>query len=271
MISDITVILTLYKTPKSKIKNLKQYNNLKLIIFDQKSNQSNRNQLKKILNFDFKYYFSPKNIGLSKSSNFLLSKVKTQYCLFTQPDIFINKNTIKLLKKAIKKRKDIIFVAPNHNKKNKLTKKINILPKYKIVKKLKAACMLCDTKKLKKIGFFDEDFFLYWEDIALMKKINNSNYKMILVENASVLHDSSQSSENNLKTTHVRNLNFMYGELLYDYKENKLRTTKVFRKLFQSLIFFFFNIVFFRLKEALNNFSKLFGVLKFIRFYIMRF
>ena len=41
MISDITVILTLYKTPKSKIKNLKQYNNLKLIIFDQKSNQKN--------------------------------------------------------------------------------------------------------------------------------------------------------------------------------------------------------------------------------------
>ena len=36
--------------------------------------------------------------------------------------------------------------------------------------------MLCDVKKLKKIGFFDEDFFLYWEDIDLIERINNSKF-----------------------------------------------------------------------------------------------
>ena len=40
--------------------------------------------------------------------------------------------------------------------------------------------MMCDVKKLKKIGFFDEDYFLYWEDIDLMKKLIVSNIKWSL-------------------------------------------------------------------------------------------
>ena len=28
--------------------------------------------------------------------------------------------------------------------------------------------MMCDTKKVKKLGFFDENFFLYWEDKDLI-------------------------------------------------------------------------------------------------------
>ena len=31
--------------------------------------------------------------------------------------------------------------------------------------------MLCDLKKVKKLGFFDENFFLYWEDIDLMENL----------------------------------------------------------------------------------------------------
>ena len=269
MKSDITVILTLYKTPKSKIETLKQYKKFKIIVFDQNSNGLIKKEIKKILQSNFKYYYSPKNIGLSKSSNFLLSKVKTKYCLFTQPDILIDERSINLLQKAIKINKNAIFVAPRHNKKIKYNK-INNLPKYNIVKNLKAACMLCDVSKLKKIGFFDDDFFLYWEDVYLMRKINKSNYKMILVNNASAFHDDSKSSETNFKTDFIRNLNFMYGELLYDYKTNKLKVVKIIRKFFQNLIFFIFNIVIFQLKEALNNIAKITGTLKFIKFYVKK-
>ena len=37
--------------------------------------------------------------------------------------------------------------------------------------------MVCDVDKLKKIGFFDEDYFLYWEDIDLIKKLMNQILK----------------------------------------------------------------------------------------------
>ena len=193
MKSDITVILTLYKTPKSKIKKLKQYKNFKTILFDQDSDGLIKNEIKKILNFNFKYYFSSKNIGLSKSSNFLLSKVKTKYCLFTQPDILIDEKSINLLKKTINIRRDVIFVAPTHNKKTK-SKKLNNLPKYTIVRNLKAACMLCDVNKLKKIGFFDDDFFLYWEDADLCRRLRATGDHVRYVQDATAIHRVGQSN-----------------------------------------------------------------------------
>jgi len=259
---DITVILTLYKTPINKLDNLRNYENYKIIIFDQGKNNYAKKYLKNKLNLNFKYYNSKKNIGLSKASNFLLSKVRTKYCLFTQPDILINNFSIQILYKTIQKKKDIIFVSPNHKKtsKNKFD--------YKILKKLNFSCIMCDVKKLNKIGFFDEDFFLYWEDIFLERKINLTKYKMAMALNALVKHDGSNSSENTYKTDFVRFSNFLYGELVYDFKLKKLRFIKIFRKLMQNIILFIFNILFFQLKGSLKNIAYIIGILKFTIFYM---
>ena len=112
-------------------------------------------KIKKKLKRNLKYYFSEKNIGLSKASNFLLEKVKSKYLLFTQPDIIINKKSIFSLEKVFKKDKKIIFVTPTISRIIKPVKKRKIIFK----KNIKAACMMCDLKKLKKIKFFDEDYF----------------------------------------------------------------------------------------------------------------
>ena len=266
MIKNISTILTLYKTPLNKLNNLKQYKDFKLFLFEQEGNKFSEKKLRKILKFKFKYYFSNKNIGLSKASNFLLSRVKSKYLLFTQPDILIKKKEILNLQKIFRINKDIIFVTPNmfQNKKSKKNK-------IRYTKKIKAACVLCDVEKLKKIEFFDEDFFLYWEDIDLMKRINHLEYKMVVAENIFAVHHSSQSSENNIKIQHLRTLNFIFGELVYDLKYRKFRFIKVARKLVQNFILFFFNLIRFQLKDSLNNFSKICGTLKFILYYIKKY
>ena len=266
MIKNISTILTLYKTPLSKLNNLKQYKDFKLLLFEQEGSKFSEKKLRKILMFKFKYYFSKKNIGLSKASNFLLSKVKSKYLLFTQPDILIKKKEILNLQKIFRINKNIIFVTPNMflNKKNRKNR-------IRYVKKIKAACILCDVEKLKKIGFFDEDFFLYWEDIDLMKRINHSKYKMVIADNIFAKHHSSQSSENNLKIQHLRTLNFIFGELVYDLKYQNFRFIKVARKLVQNFVLFFFNLIRFQLKGSLNNFSKVCGTLKFILYYIKKY
>ena len=48
-IKEISVILTLYKTPKEKLKNLLSYKNFKLLVFDQEGNKSTEKYLKKNL------------------------------------------------------------------------------------------------------------------------------------------------------------------------------------------------------------------------------
>ena len=120
---------------------------------------------------------------------------------------------------------------------------------------------------MKKIGFFDEDFFLYWEDIDLMKRINQSKYKMVIANNIYSNHHSSQSSENSFKTEHIRKLNFMFGELVYDLKYKKFRFIKIIRKIIQNFVLFFFNLIRFHLQDSLNNFSTLCGLIKFILYY----
>ena len=266
MIKNISTILTLYKTPLNKLDNLKQYKDFNLFLFEQEGSKLSKKRLRKILKFKFKYYFSKKNIGLSKASNFLLSRVKSKYLLFTQPDILIKKREILNLQKIFRINKNIIFVTPNMFQKKKDKKN-----KIRYTKKIKAACILCDVEKLKKIGFFDEDFFLYWEDIDLMKRINHSKYKMVIADNIFAKHHNSQSSENNIKTQHLRTLNFTFGELVFDLKYQKFRFIKVVRKLVQNFVLFFFNLIRFELKDSLNNFSKVCGTLKFILYYVKKY
>ena len=266
MNKNISVILTLYKTPIDKLNNLNLYKKFPLIIFEQEGSLYSGKEIKKKLKRNFKYYFSEKNIGLSKASNFLLKKVKSKYLLFTQPDIIIDKKSIFNLEKVFKKNKEIIFVTPTISRIIKPVKKRKIIFK----KNIKAACMMCDVKKLKKIKFFDEDYFLYWEDIDLMKKINRTNYKMVMVNYIFAKHLSSQSSEDNLKTKFLRSSNFTFGEFIYDYKYKKLRIIKILRKILQNLILFFFNLFIFQFKKSFIYLSNIYGVLKFILYYLKK-
>ena len=262
MNKDITVIITLYKTPIEKFKALNQYKNYKVIIFAQNEDKYYEEIIKKNSKIKFKYYFSKSNIGLSKATNYMISKVKTKYFLFTQPDIFIDEKSIQYLKNPFKNRDNLIFTAPSYKR---------IREKgFEIKTKLNAACMMCDTKKTKKIGFFDNDFFLFWEDVYLMRKINMSKFKMLLIKNAIAKHSPGSSSVNNVKVLFIRNLNFKYGEYLYDFKIKRFRLIKLIRQFFQSIIFFVLGSLSLNKNIAVKHIAGFFAIIKFVNFCIKK-
>ena len=263
MSKDITIIITLYKTPIKVLKNLEQYRNFKVLIFEQEGSLDSKKKLGESLNINFNYYYSKKNIGLSKASNILLKKVKTKYCVFTQADIEISFKSIIALKKHMLINKNIIIVGPNF-KKNKIVKN------FEFVKKINTACLFIDVKKMKKIGFFDEDFFLYWEDIELIDRINLTNYRILKVNNIFANHYISQSSIKDNKTEFLRAQNLIFGELLYDYKNKKLRFIKIIRKIIKVSSIISVNIFILRLKSSLINLGYLTGIIKFVKFYLRK-
>ena len=57
MRSELTVIITLFKTPIDKLKTLKQYNKYPILIFDQ-STKDNSKKISENLNFNFQYFHS---------------------------------------------------------------------------------------------------------------------------------------------------------------------------------------------------------------------
>lgn len=257
--NDLTVILTLYKTPKNNLQYLTNYKKFKTLVFDQEGKIENEKILRKKFGKKLKYFSSKKNIGLSKASNFLLSKVETKFFLFTQPDVLITESSINELYKIICKNNKLIILSPNHQK--KINDDTN---EYSYKKKINYSCILCDTMKINNIGFFDEDFFLYWEDIHLEEKINNSIYKMAIANNVEVKHFSSQSSKKNYLTNYIRKKNYLYGEFVFDYKKKRLRYLKITRKIIQNIILFFFHLFIFRFNNSLENIANLNGITKFI-------
>ena len=260
---EITVIIILYNTPEKTIHNLKQYKNFRLMILDQGSLNDSKKKIQNILGFKFKYYHSKKNLGLSKGINFLIKKTKTKYCMTTEPDIFIDQKSILNLKKNIRLKKNFLIVSPSYSK-NKRFKN------YKISKNIDLSCVLFETKKMIKFKFYDDDFFFFWTDIDLIKRINNSNFEMIEAKNSFAKHQMSRSSKTTLYVNFLRDKSYKYGELVFDYKYNKLRLLKIIRQLFQNLIGICFYLVIFNKKKIFRNIAYFIGILNFVFFYLKK-
>ncbi len=241
------------------LNNLVQYKDFKLFIFDHDI-QNNKSKISSILKKKFYYNFSKFNVGLSKATNFLISKVKTKYFLFTQADIKISKKSISALLSAFRQDKNIIFAAPVLKK--SFTK--GIKAKFQYQNDLDASVMMCDTKKVKKLGFFDENFFLYWEDKDLMQRAKKSNFKMVKVLHSNAVHLGGKSTQKDTNTKLVRKINFKYGEFVFDLKYKRLRLLKIIRNFFKNSIFLIFNIFLFNKSGLINNYSNIAGTLKFI-------
>jgi GT2 family glycosyltransferase len=270
-LKDITIIITLYQTPLSQLSKLIQYKNFKIIFLDQCGTKNFKNNIKKVIGTNFDYFSTKTNIGLSKAANFLLSKVKTRFCLFTQADIMIDSYSVYLLKLALLKNTNYIFAGPKFIK--RIDKKINknisfYFPRIIKAKSINAACFLLDVKKVRKIGFFDQDFFLYWEDIFLMKEINKSKYKIAYVDQAKAVHEIGKSTKSNYKIFLIRNMNFKFGEYLFDYKMSQFRPIKILRNILRFPFYFIFFLLTLQFLKSYIKLSEFFGAIKFIYFYL---
>ena len=215
---DITVLILLYKTSKSLLKNLIIYKNFPVMILDQSNNADTKKYLKNILPNIQYYGLKKKNCGFAVAQNYLIRKVKTKYFFSTQPDIKISVKSILALKINFDKFKNCLVSVP----------KINGLKNYKINKKNTGRQLVVDTmigaafmakkKKFTKFGMFDEDFFFYWEDIDFSSRIKNKGYKIYINLDSIAFHKSGTSSKNDFQTLLIRNINFKFGEYLFSFK-----------------------------------------------------
>ena len=262
VISDITIILLLYKTPLKLIKNFEVFKKFKVVVLDQSNDKNFKKKLTKILPNIKNYSITNQNNGYARGINTLVKKVKTKYFFYTQADVNINKNSILELKKTIiRHKKNAIIAIPLINKKkpNKFVKEVE-------VSSMIGATFFCEKKKFRKIGMFDENFFFYWEDIDLSRRIQKSNFKIYETQKSKAVHQNGNSSLNGYRTDLIRNKNFIFGELLYDFKGGKIKTIKILRKFFQNIFLLILNLVLLKFRNSNINLAKILGIIKFIIF-----
>ena len=138
-----------------------------------------------------------------------------------------------------------------------------ILTKTKI-KKLKGFAMFLNLIQFKEIGFFDENFFIYLEEIDLCKRLQNKNKKIYLDKKIIIDHigGSSHNEKINLEMELSRNWHWMWSLFYFNKKHfgylNALLS--VSKKLFTSLIkTIFYGLIFnnYKKKIYLQRFSGL--------------
>lgn len=259
---DITIIILLFNTPNKFLKNLKNYKNFQIAILDQSNDFKTKKKIKRILPNIFYYKVTENNYGFAKAINLLTKKVKTKFFLCTQPDVKIDPKSILNLKKVFNKKKDCIISLPkiasyrNYKFANKKRKIIT-------VENMIGAIFLTKKKLFDKINKFDEDFFFYWEDVELSRRIKNSKFKIYLNKDSKAFHFAGQSTTTTFKSKFIKNVNFKFGEYLYQYKYSELKMIKIFREPITKFSLIFFYLLTMQFRKLDINFFYLIGIMKF--------
>ncbi len=172
---------------------------------------------------------SEKNVGFGAGHNIAVKKVESQYHAIINPDIVLCENVIKKMADYMDKNPDIGLLSPRicfPDGRDQILGKRNPHMKYLIASRLRGdepsellkeyAMLDCDLSKptrienatgcfmllrtdvLKKLGGFDEGYFMYFEDADLARRVNEIS-KCIYYPDAIVNHVWGRESKRNFK------------------------------------------------------------------------
>ena len=220
-VRDITVIITSFRSGE-KIKNcLNSIDKGIKVLLIENSNDSN---LKKNIEKEFsnvECILTGSNFGYGKSNNIGLKKVITKYALILNPDTTLHRTAIENFIKITKKINKFAIMGPYiQDEKDKENKNYlnNLQPAQ--VSNIKGFAMFLNLSEFKDIGFFDESFFFYFEEIDLCKRLINNGKKIYLVPDIVIHHEGGASHEESIKNEMElsRNWHWMWSTFNYHRK-----------------------------------------------------
>tara|TARA_B100000963_G_scaffold133066_1_gene115886 strand:+ start:668 stop:1501 length:834 start_codon:yes stop_codon:yes gene_type:complete len=191
---------------------------------------------------NLKVFIMNNNNGFGKANNFGILNSNTEYLFLINPDTKIYKSEIDEMIKIIQ-NVDFAIAAPQVIEKFKVYKQNKANRDYISVNEVRGMAMLLNKKKFSG-SFFDENFFLYLEEIDLCKRVKNMGEKIIEV-NVEVSHLGNQShSDNSFEIEMSRNWHWMWSKFYFSKKYKGFTLSIIiffptFIKLLIKLIFYF--------------------------------
>lgn len=265
MNKNLTIIIPSYNSKKLVIKHLKNLAYKFNIIIIENSHDV---KLKKLIKNKYKnvVVHLKKNIGFGRAINYGARFVKTRYFFVINPDTKIYKNTIKNLILAAKKIPKFGMISSEHIK-NKNNQKKKLLIEKKM---LNGAAMFLQTETFKKIGGFDKNIFLYYEENDFFKRCNRLKLKLFTVTNSFHFHSLTGDSTSSIfynseQKNHSILISGWHGQWSKFYYLRKYHGYFYsFAKCMPSIFYFIIKIIFNLLvnhKKAKYNYFKLEGLI----------
>ncbi|MCC7431872.1 glycosyltransferase family 2 protein [bacterium] len=199
-----------------------------------------------------KLLVNSKNLGFGKAQNLALRQVKGDFVLILNPDTVVKESVLDFLLNNAFAKESVGFVTPKlifengkidlackrsfptpeiafyrifhfeklFPKKTKFSNyNLNLLSENESyeVEAISGAFMLCKNTLLEKIGFFDESFFLYGEDLDLCLRAKEQGFRNFYFGNCEILHLKAVSSQ---KLTKLKPLWEFYRAMFLFYNKH---------------------------------------------------
>lgn len=198
-----------------------------------------------------------KNLGFAAGNNIALRQLKTDYALLLNTDTELTaQSNFDLLLEYLRAHTDVGLIGPrvlltggdldeaSHRGEPTLWAAITyflglekLWPNSKIfgqyhqfykgldsiheVDAITGAAMMAPVSVLKKINYFDEDYFLYGEDLDLAKKVRNSGKKVVFNPEVSIIHHKNKSGiENSSTVVSRKSSRYFYDTMLTYYDKH---------------------------------------------------
>ncbi len=241
--NDLTIIINTFNSDEKIFSCLDSINcEFKILIIENSSNKEFKETIeKKYPNVDCE--LTGFNLGYANGNNLGLSKVKTKFALILNPDTKIEKDSLDNFLLTAEKYPEFAIIGPAIQEEGILSNEVS--KKIIEVNNVKGFAMFLNIHQFKEIGFFDDNFFIYFEEIDLCRRLRKLNKKIYLDPAIKIKHmgGSSHNKSINFEMELSRNWHWMWSTFYYHkkydgYIVSLLKvSSKFFSALFKVLLF----------------------------------
>ena len=215
---DLSIVIVTFKSEDIISKCLKSIpSDIKVIIVENSKNEKFKKDLEnKYKNVDC--ILTGNNRGYAAANNIGLNIVKTKYALVLNPDCILGHEAISNFFITANNAQDFHLIGPAQDQMNNIDfKNTNFIE----VENIKGFAIFFNMSKFSN-KFFDENYFLYFEEIDLCKYVKKNNGKIYLDKNILIKHEGASSVKKLNKTELEKNRNWHWmWSTFYFHKKHK--------------------------------------------------
>jgi len=240
---DFTFIITTFRSEKlinECLKDLPKKN--KKIIIENSGNKNLKETIER--NYDnTECYLMSENLGYGKANNVGIIKSNTDYVFIINPDTKVTNDKFEKIVSFLNNQ-NFAIAAPQIIETNKIYKQNKENSNIKKVDQVPGMAMILNKKKFNNV-FFDENIFLYLEEIDLCKRMREKG-ENILEINVEIDHLGGQShGQFDSEMENSRNWHWMWSKFYFYKKHHNYFYSLI--KTFPNLLSSIFKFIYFRL------------------------
>lgn len=234
----VDLVLLNYNDATTVIDFLKYVKNYKsidhIVVVDNASTDNSFQQLQEYCSDKIRLIKTNKNGGYAIGNNYgikyALENFDSKYIIISNPDVMFDESVINILKQKLENpliaaatgemictssiNLPIAWKLPNYSEcllenliilkriigNRKTYNFANINSNDILVEAIPGSFFIFDVNKMRKVGFFDENTFLYYEENIIGFKLKKFGYKQLLTFDCSYIHNHSVSINKSIKS-----------------------------------------------------------------------